>query len=107
MCATRPPPSLLEYDQLSRAMAHSEAFNGLVEGRITFPPTYKFDKGTMAYDTSKKTRVPSYTDRILFKPNGVNCNDYGCIKGNEGKEDWEDLDVASDHKAVYAQFSVR
>jgi len=24
------------------------------EGKINFPPTYKFDKGSLQYDTSKK-----------------------------------------------------
>ena len=35
------------------------------EAEITFPPTYKFIKGTNFYNLSK--RVPSWTDRILFK----------------------------------------
>jgi hypothetical protein len=39
------------------------------EGKINFPPTYKFDKGTLLYDTSKKQRVPSWTDRIIWRDN--------------------------------------
>ena len=35
------------------------------EADITFPPTYKYTKGTNFYNLSK--RVPSWTDRILFK----------------------------------------
>ena len=35
------------------------------EAEITFPPTYKFVKGTNFYNLSK--RVPSWTDRILYK----------------------------------------
>ena len=35
------------------------------EAVITFPPTYKYTKGTNFYNLSK--RVPSWTDRILFK----------------------------------------
>ena len=37
------------------------------EADITFPPTYKYTKGTNFYNLSK--RVPSWTDRILFKKN--------------------------------------
>ena len=37
------------------------------EGEIKFPPTYKYKKNTNFYNISK--RVPSWTDRILFKNN--------------------------------------
>ena len=38
------------------------------EGEINFKPTFKYDKECDVYDTSKKMRVPSWTDRILYKP---------------------------------------
>ena len=37
-----------------------------IEKEIEFLPTYKFDIGTKIYDTSKKARTPSWTDRILL-----------------------------------------
>ena len=37
------------------------------EGEIKFPPTYKYKKNTNFYNISK--RVPSWTDRILYKNN--------------------------------------
>ena len=37
------------------------------EGEITFPPTYKYKKDTNSYNIGK--RVPSWTDRILYKNN--------------------------------------
>ena len=40
---------------------------GFKEGEIEFPPTYKFDKNRDTYDTSTKLRIPSWTDRILWK----------------------------------------
>ncbi len=43
------------------------------EGPLTFRPTFKYDDGDQdIYDTSSKRRVPSWTDRILFKQE--NCN---------------------------------
>jgi hypothetical protein len=38
----------------------------LSEGDIDFAPTYKLDKHSSEYDTSKKHRSPAYCDRILF-----------------------------------------
>lgn len=43
--------------------------NRFMEGPINFPPTFKYDKNCNVYDTSKKMRVPSYTDRILYWAN--------------------------------------
>ncbi|EER11553.1 hypothetical protein, conserved, partial [Perkinsus marinus ATCC 50983] len=37
------------------------------EAPILFPPTYKFDLGSNEYDTSSKQRIPSWTDRILWR----------------------------------------
>ncbi|CAK9223681.1 unnamed protein product [Sphagnum troendelagicum] len=54
-------------DQLSRAVQRGEVFKGFQEGPLLFPPTYKYDIGTDNYDTSSKERVPSWTDRILYK----------------------------------------
>jgi len=58
--------ALLANDQLIRQMKRKAAFSGFREGPIHFPPTYKFDCGTDVYDTSKKARIPSYTDRVLW-----------------------------------------
>ncbi|VDM33499.1 unnamed protein product [Hydatigera taeniaeformis] len=58
--------TLMEYDQLKKAMKNDMVFLDFKEGEITFPPTFKYDKGTMNYDSSKKQRVPSYTDRVLY-----------------------------------------
>jgi len=106
-------------------MARGKAFAGLREGPITFPPTYKFDKGVAspaAYDTSEKRRIPAWCDRILFrgstpfatpeptesearemqplKPEGtevrVTAAEYGC---------WGDV-YDSDHRPVYASLEV-
>lgn len=54
-------------DQLRREQEAGQAFSGMLEGAIDFPPTYKYDRGTSKFDTSSKNRVPAWTDRILFR----------------------------------------
>ncbi len=58
---------LLDNDQLRHAMVHDGVFEGFTEPGIDFQPTYKYDKGTHKFDSSGKRRIPSYTDRILYK----------------------------------------
>ena len=88
--------SLLRHDQLSRVMSEGAAFPGFAEGKITFPPTFKFDKGTKSYDMSHKQRVPAFTDRILFKPFGVRVLEYR-----------SEVDAThSDHRPVTGTFLV-
>ncbi|KAJ3117720.1 inositol polyphosphate 5-phosphatase [Phlyctochytrium bullatum] len=58
-------------DQLYLEMKKGTAFSGFLEGPLTFAPTYKFDIGSTTwppqYDSSKKSRIPSWTDRILVR----------------------------------------
>ena len=37
------------------------AFAGYQEGSLLFRPTYRYDIGTDAYDTSEKMRIPAWT----------------------------------------------
>jgi len=67
------------------------------EAAICFPPTYKFDHHSDRYDTSKKQRVPSWTDRILWKRDDhIRCMSYGSVQSMQ----------SSDHRPVFAQFEV-
>jgi hypothetical protein len=68
----------------------------LTEAPLYFRPTYKFDHGRDIYDTSSKQRIPSWTDRILFKPEGTSCLAYNSVT---------DL-RSSDHRPVYASFAM-
>ncbi|EIW69000.1 hypothetical protein TREMEDRAFT_39318 [Tremella mesenterica DSM 1558] len=82
--------SLVEADQLKLAIEAGEVFHGYQEGIITFLPTYN-DNGTDEYDTSEKQRIPSWTDRVLYRGSEVHLETYNRA----------DLRT-SDHRPVYA-----
>lgn len=93
---------LLANDQLSAEMRAGRCFSGFNEAEITFPPTYKFDTGgkeSLIYDTSPKQRIPSWTDRILFKcraPRAIKAINYT-----------SDMRISmSDHKPVSGTFEI-
>ncbi|OCT76517.1 hypothetical protein XELAEV_18031720mg [Xenopus laevis] len=91
--------SLLQYDQLSEEMIKGSIFRGFKEAEIHFLPTYKFNIGSDDYDTSKKKRTPSYTDRVMYKSRhkGDICVlNYGSCP----------LMRQSDHKPVFGLFNV-
>ncbi|XP_023209795.1 72 kDa inositol polyphosphate 5-phosphatase-like [Centruroides sculpturatus] len=88
---------LLQSDQLHKAMQEGMAFSGFKEGKINFGPSYKFNIGTDLFDA--KLRVPSYTDRVLYKSRKsgvVECLNYDTVPSIK----------TSDHKPVYAVFEV-
>jgi phosphatidylinositol-bisphosphatase len=92
-------------DQLRIERNAGRAFAGWSEGALAFPPTYKVDRGTCdTYDTSKKQRVPSWTDRVMWRTAGggaVTCPDgadvYTSAKGV----------LTSDHLPVVARIEAR
>ncbi|KAG2379469.1 hypothetical protein C9374_006586 [Naegleria lovaniensis] len=90
---------LMKYDQLMIEKNAQNAFVGFCEGEITFDPTYKFDSGTDTYDTSEKGRVPSYTDRILWRD-----DERGRIVQKSYKS-FKEYKM-SDHKPVTSWFEV-
>lgn len=84
---------LVASDQLGLARDDGEVFLGYSEGALTFRPTYKYDNGTDEYDSSEKQRIPAWTDRVLYKGEGLHLRGYGAA----------DLRT-SDHRPVYALF---
>ena len=54
-------------DQLLKERHQFNVFEGFQEHMLTFGPTYKFDRSSNIYDSSKKQRIPAWTDRILFR----------------------------------------
>ena len=64
---------LLRYDQLITEQTHGNVFRRFKEGEITFPPTYRYERGSRSkyvYEKIKTTgnvyNVPSYCDRVLL-----------------------------------------
>ncbi len=68
--------NLQKYDQLNQQHAAGLAFPQFQEGPLNFNPTYKYDNGSIAYDSSEKNRVPSWTDRILYFGKDLDLLDY-------------------------------
>lgn len=52
---------------MQSAVTHGYVVQGYKEGELTFPPTFKFDPGTDVYDSSAKSRIPSWCDRVLWR----------------------------------------
>lgn len=93
---------LTSKDQLLQEAERGQIFNGYCEGTLSFKPTYKYNTGSNNYDTSHKVRVPSWTDRILFKienPDKINATLHA----------YESIDgvYSSDHKPVKAHLCLK
>mgnify|MGYP001058381058 CR=1 FL=1 len=99
---------LLEADQLIKEQRAGRVFDGWETQPPSFPPTYKyetekgntFEKPQRTY-TLKKSRVPSWCDRILWRDateeNAIECVSYTCC----------DSIRTSDHSPVAAAFRVK
>ncbi|KAH9513601.1 Phosphatidylinositol 4,5-bisphosphate 5-phosphatase A [Bulinus truncatus] len=97
---------LIQNDQLHIAIQEGLIFEFFNEGKISFPPTYKFDPGTDKYDTSAKKRVPAYCDRILYF---FHDTAYGNLKLQASLEEYRchPSYKSSDHKPVSAIISFK
>lgn len=93
---------LLNFDQLARARKSGEAFSELNETLPTFPPSYKYKIGTSVYDSK---RFPSWTDRILYKANVANYENYKLSMNQHSYTAHADF-LESDHKPVSSNFSL-
>ena len=97
--------SILRHDQLLREVRRGNVFAGFHEGKINFLPTFKYDKGCNSFDTSKKSRNPAWTDRILFAQSDKNCSN-SSIPFIE-QTTYASIDNRhSDHRPVLAQYKI-
>jgi len=93
---------LLAVDQLAKARKSGQAFSELNETLPTFPPSYKYKIGTSVYDAK---RLPSWTDRILYKANVANYENYKLSLNQHSYTAHADF-LESDHKPVSSNFSL-
>ncbi|KAJ6579596.1 DNase I-like protein [Mycena vulgaris] len=89
---------LLAHDQLLKEIKYNRGcrLRGFLEGPLTFPPTYKYDRHSTEYDSSEKARAPAWCDRVLWRtrvPNRVQQLHYQRYETN-----------VSDHRPVSAAF---
>ena len=85
---------LSAFDQYKLESVNYEIFKRVSEGKLNFPPTYKYIIGNKNYDTFKN-RIPSWTDRIFYSNNKYISNiEYHSI---------EDM-FYSDHRPVIGSF---
>ncbi|KAJ7250419.1 Endonuclease/exonuclease/phosphatase [Mycena rebaudengoi] len=89
---------LLTHDQLLKEIKYNRGcrLRGFMEGPLTFPPTYKYDRHSTEYDSSEKARAPAWCDRVLWRtrlPNRVQQLHYKRYEVN-----------VSDHRPVSAAF---
>jgi inositol polyphosphate 5-phosphatase INPP5B/F len=92
---------LRSLDQLNIERAAGRVFQRFQEGRLNFPPTYKYQPGTDGYEQrpDKKLRAPAWCDRILWS--AVDHSHVEQITYNRSE-----APNCSDHKAVYSTMSV-
>jgi hypothetical protein len=95
--------ALLDYDQLKRRKASGSAFADFFEGDIKFAPTFKFDQRSSTYDSSKKMRVPSWTDRVLYIPRSSRKKSPELTLASYDSVDTR----SSDHRPVVATVALR
>ncbi|CAA7398146.1 unnamed protein product [Spirodela intermedia] len=92
--------ALLERDQLRKERRAGRVFVGWEEGRICFPPTYKYVANSDRYamqtvNSREKRRTPAWCDRILWRGKGMKQESY--VRGESR---------FSDHRPVCSVFSV-
>lgn len=106
--------NLLAQDQLTAQRKQGKTLQGLVEEKITFPPTYKFkfsregvrEDKEESWDWSK-TRWPSWTDRILYLPLPLRAEEDGTKKGIT-VHNYTSIPriMSSDHRPVILHLSI-
>ncbi|KAJ0974096.1 hypothetical protein J5N97_016061 [Dioscorea zingiberensis] len=80
--------ALLEKDQLRIEQSYGRVFEGWREGKIYFPPTYKYSSNSDRYTgdemhPKEKRRTPAWCDRILWFGRGLNQLSY--VRGESRK----------------------
>ncbi|RZF40522.1 hypothetical protein LSTR_LSTR000401 [Laodelphax striatellus] len=101
---------LLQIDELHKAYASGKAYEGFIEKQPNFAPTFKYAKNCDVYD---EKRIPAWTDRILYKTQGISYCDSDA-KSNKTSQcicqsDYDSITsiALGDHRPVFSRFNVR
>jgi hypothetical protein len=89
---------LFSRDQLRRAQGEGAAFSGFFEGPISFLPTYRCWRNKEGF-SDEKMRVPSWTDRVLWRTLPACDVKLGVYSSCTGV-------LTSDHRPVFAAFQI-
>jgi hypothetical protein len=92
--------AIMAHDQMVKEMGKGRAFVGFYEGRVDFPPTYRWLRERSEFSW-KRGQTPSYTDRVLHRSlpgcaSAVTLHDY--TSGSNL--------FVSDHRPVSASYSL-
>jgi hypothetical protein len=89
---------LQAHDQLLKERSAGNVFRLFREGVVTFPPTYKYQPGTLQYErrADHKQRCPAWCDRVLWLGHDVHQVFYNRAEL-----------TGSDHLPVYAAFDAK
>ena len=97
----------LPLDQLAREKGAGRTMHGLSEGKITFPPTYKYDikpsknEADPAWSFAPH-RYPSWTDRVLYLDTPSRAASRIQVRAYDAMP----VLASSDHRAVYLRASI-
>lgn len=101
--------ALYKADQLQKQMKICPAFSGFREGPLRFPPSYKLERFSNEYacdETGEFKRVPSYTDRILWRIGTADDDVKGDPDIRLKAYTSASTVLSSDHRPVYALFNM-
>ena len=100
LVTSRQHGAIMAHDQMVKEMGKGRVFVGFYEGRVDFPPTYRWLREKSEFSW-KRGQTPSYTDRVLHRSlpgcaSSVTLHDY--TSGSSL--------FISDHRPVSASYSL-
>jgi len=99
LSSTKDFTPIFEHDQLATAIREGKELKNIGETAPKFAPTFKYDRNTDNFDSSKKQRIPSWCDRVIWVKSAPML---ACQKSFSSVPSFK----MSDHKPVIATFHI-